>query len=48
VKASDLAKLKEVADGELGPRRWVFQEMGGPRTRREWFDFIRVSGMKPG
>ena len=48
VKASDLAKLKEVADGELGPRRWVFQEMGGPRTRREWFDFIRVTGGKPG
>jgi hypothetical protein len=48
VKESDLGKLKEIVDGELGPRRWAFQAIGGPRTRREWFDFIRVTGGKPG
>jgi uncharacterized protein len=48
VKSADLGQLKEFLDGELGPRRWVFQQGGGPRTRREWFDFIRVTGGKPG
>jgi hypothetical protein len=48
VKSSDLGQLQEFLDGELGPRRWVFQQGGGPRTRREWFDFIRATGGKPG
>jgi hypothetical protein len=48
IKAGQLARLKDRMDAELGPRRWAFQKMGGPRTRREWFDFIRATGGKPG
>jgi uncharacterized protein len=48
IRAAQLGRLKQTMDGELGPRRWAFQRMGGPRTRREWFDFIRVTGGKPG
>ena len=37
---------KSQLDGELGGRRWAFQEMSGPVTRREfakllkWRDFL--------
>jgi uncharacterized protein len=48
VKLERLGRLKEAMDGELGRRRWAFQQMGGPRTRREWFNFRRVTAGKPG
>lgn len=38
---SKLALLKREVDGELGPRRWVFQPLGGPRTRREFLNLQR-------
>jgi hypothetical protein len=48
IKDSALAKLKRVTDGELGPRRWAFQPMGGPRTRREFLNFARLTRGRPG
>lgn len=48
VQSGRLGRLKEAMDGELGPRRWAFQQMGGPRTRREWFNFMRATRGKPG
>jgi hypothetical protein len=42
------AQLKEVMDGELGTRRWSFQRMGGPRTRREFINLSRLTGGRPG
>ncbi|HMJ13762.1 MAG TPA: amidohydrolase family protein [Polyangiaceae bacterium] len=48
VKQTTLARLKEEMDGELGTRRWTFQQMGGPRTRREFMNLARVTGGKPG
>ncbi len=48
IRAEQLGRLKDAMDAELGPRRWAFQQMGGPRTRREWFDFIRATRGKPG
>jgi predicted TIM-barrel fold metal-dependent hydrolase len=48
VEQSSLARQKEVIDGELGSRRWSFQEIGGPRTRREFLNFARFTGGKPG
>jgi predicted TIM-barrel fold metal-dependent hydrolase len=47
-KATDLARMKHIMDGELGARRWAFQEMGGPRTRREFLSLARLTGGKPG
>jgi predicted TIM-barrel fold metal-dependent hydrolase len=43
-----LAQLKDQADAELGGRRWAFQEMGGPRTRREFLNLARLTGGRPG
>jgi predicted TIM-barrel fold metal-dependent hydrolase len=43
-----LAQAKNVMDGELGDRRWAFQEMGGPRTRREFLNLARRTGGRPG
>ena len=40
--------MKRVVDGELGGRRWSFQELGGPRTRREFASLARFTGGKPG
>jgi len=43
---SQLMLAKSLIDGELGARRWAFQEMSGPVTRREfakllkWREFI--------
>jgi predicted TIM-barrel fold metal-dependent hydrolase len=48
MKATTLARIKHELDGELGPRRWAFQEMGGPRTRREFFRLSKLTGGKPG
>jgi hypothetical protein len=48
VKQTELSRLKEEADGELGTRRWTFQQMGGPRTRREFINLARLTGGKPG
>jgi uncharacterized protein len=48
IKESSLAQLKEVLDGELGSRRWSFQQMGGPRTRREFLNLARFTGGRPG
>ena len=48
IEASALARMKRVLDGELGGRRWVFQEPAGPRTRREFVRLARFTGGKPG
>jgi hypothetical protein len=45
---TSLAKLKDIMDGELGSRRWAFQQMGGPRTRREFLNLARLTGGRPG
>jgi len=41
VDTSKLALLKRDLDGELGARRWMFQPLGGPRTRREFVNLWR-------
>lgn len=41
VDKSKLASLRRDLDGELGGRRWMFQPLGGPRTRREFLDMWR-------
>ncbi len=43
VAGDELTKLRKRMDAEFGPRRWAFQEMGGPRTRRE---FMRLQQWK--
>jgi uncharacterized protein len=48
INADDLARLKNWRNGELGPNRWAFQQMGGPRTRREFLRYARLTGGKPG
>jgi predicted TIM-barrel fold metal-dependent hydrolase len=48
VTQTALAQLKTNMDGELGDRRWAFQEMGGPRTRREFLALARRTGGRPG
>jgi predicted TIM-barrel fold metal-dependent hydrolase len=48
IDQTSLARMKRVLDGELGDRRWAFQEMGGPRTRREFARLARFTGGKPG
>ena len=48
IRETSLARSKQVLDGELGGRRWSFQEMGGPRTRREFTRLARFTGGKPG
>jgi uncharacterized protein len=48
VTQTSLSKLKDVMDGELGGRRWAFQELGGPRTRREFLSLTKRTGGKPG
>jgi hypothetical protein len=48
ITQTTLARMKEQVDGELGPRRWAFQEMGGPRTRREFMNLARLTGGRPG
>jgi len=41
VDASKIAMLRRDIDGELGGRRWMFQPLNGPRTRREFIDLWR-------
>jgi predicted TIM-barrel fold metal-dependent hydrolase len=41
VDVSKIAMLRRDLDGELGGRRWMFQPMNGPRTRREFLDLWR-------
>jgi hypothetical protein len=48
VKATALSQLKDVMDGELGRRRWVEQQMGGPRSWREFWNLSRLTGGRPG
>jgi hypothetical protein len=48
IQEDDLAKLRRDLDGELGGRRWAVQQMGGPRTRREFLQFMRVTQGRPG
>lgn len=48
VPSTSTARTRNVMDGELGGRRWSFQEMGGPRTRCEFLDLARHTGGKPG
>jgi predicted TIM-barrel fold metal-dependent hydrolase len=48
IKATKLAQLKEVMDGELGPRRWAFNPGFGPRTWREFWNLARKTGGRPG
>jgi predicted TIM-barrel fold metal-dependent hydrolase len=36
VNAGQLAMVRRHLDGEFGDRRWAFQEMGGPTSRREF------------
>lgn len=48
ITQTSLAQRKRDADGELGQRRWAFQEMGGPRTRREFLNLARLTGGRPG
>jgi hypothetical protein len=48
IKQTMLSQLKDTMDGELGTRRWAFQKMGGPRTRREFWNLARLTGGRPG
>ncbi|HEX4341623.1 MAG TPA: amidohydrolase family protein [Polyangiaceae bacterium] len=41
VDTSKLSMLKRDLDGELGGRRWMFEPLGGPRTRREFLNLWR-------
>lgn len=41
VDTSKLGMLKRDLDGELGGRRWMFEPLGGPRTRREFLNLWR-------
>ena len=45
---TETARNKRVLDSELGSRRWAFQEIGGPRTRREFFNYKKFTGNRPG
>ncbi len=42
VEASRLAEVKRVRDGELGGRRWAFDQPLGPRSRREFLRLLRL------
>lgn len=41
VDLSKLAQIRRDIDGELGGRRWMFQPLNGPRTRREFMNLWR-------
>jgi predicted TIM-barrel fold metal-dependent hydrolase len=41
IRENELALLRNELDGEIGSRRWMFQPLGGPRTRREFFNLQR-------
>ncbi|MET0343930.1 MAG: amidohydrolase family protein [Polyangiales bacterium] len=47
VAKTETALRKELLDAELGNRRWAFMRPGGPRTRREFFKYKRVTNNKP-
>jgi uncharacterized protein len=48
IDKSQLAHMREVLDGELGPRRFSASLPAGPRTRGEFFRFVRAQGNLPG
>jgi hypothetical protein len=48
IQKGDIQQAKLRLDGELGPRRWAFQQPLGPRTRREFFAFLRQNAGRPG
>jgi predicted TIM-barrel fold metal-dependent hydrolase len=48
IRQNSLTALKEVMDGELGPRRWILARPDGPRTRREFWNLARFTGGRPG
>ncbi|HKP56918.1 MAG TPA: amidohydrolase family protein [Polyangiales bacterium] len=48
IRQTKLSALKEVMDGELGPRRWAFGRGAGPITRREFWNLARLTGGRPG
>jgi predicted TIM-barrel fold metal-dependent hydrolase len=48
IEKSDIQQAKLWLDAELGPRRWAFQQPLGPRTRREFFAFLRATEGRPG
>jgi predicted TIM-barrel fold metal-dependent hydrolase len=41
VDQSKLTMLKQELDGEAGGRRWAFQPLSGPRSRREFLNLIK-------
>jgi predicted TIM-barrel fold metal-dependent hydrolase len=41
VDACEVAQMKRLLDAEYGPRRWAFQEPGGPKTWSEYVDASR-------
>jgi predicted TIM-barrel fold metal-dependent hydrolase len=51
IRQTSLSAIKEQMDGELGARRWAFNLPEGPRTKREWYNLLRLnrdSRGKPG
>ncbi|HVU03458.1 MAG TPA: amidohydrolase family protein [Polyangiaceae bacterium] len=48
ITQTSLARAKDRMDSEIGGRRWAFQELGGPRTRREFLALARRTGGRPG
>ena len=42
VDACATSQLKRQLDAELGPRRWAFQQPGGPKTWQEYVDSSRL------
>jgi predicted TIM-barrel fold metal-dependent hydrolase len=48
IDQTSLAMLKRDMDGELGKRRWAFDKIGGPRTRREFANLAKLTGGRPG
>jgi hypothetical protein len=48
IERSPLSLLKQQLDGELGRRRWAFQQPGGPRTWQEFAALSRHTGGRPG
>jgi predicted TIM-barrel fold metal-dependent hydrolase len=41
IDTDKLSMLRRDLDGELGGRRWMFEPLGGPRTRREFMNLWR-------
>jgi hypothetical protein len=41
IQSSALEQLRRQLDEEYGPRRWAFQEPGGPKTWSEYVEYSR-------